>query len=70
MNSKTLVLIAVLGLTGLVIAQTHEASRPTADPRIDKLLEQNERILKNQEEIKQRLEKISQDLLQLRRRLS
>lgn len=70
MNSKTLVLIAVLGLTGLVIAQTQDTSRPAADPRIDKLLEQNERILKNQEEIKQRLEKISQDLLQLRRRLS
>ncbi|MCS7049094.1 MAG: hypothetical protein N3A53_00640 [Verrucomicrobiae bacterium] len=70
MKTKTLALVAVLGLTGLVIAQAHDVSRPAFDPRIDKLLEQNERILKNQEEIKQRLDKISQDLLQLRRRLS
>lgn len=70
MNTKILILALTLGVAGWVIAQSTETARPGGDPRLDKLLEQNERILKNQEEIKQRLDKISQDLLQLRRRLS
>lgn len=40
------------------------------DPRIDKLLQQNELILKNQDEIKKQLEGLKQDILQLRRRAS
>lgn len=55
----------------IVFAQSEaKPGGPTADPRIDKLLEQNEQILKNQAEMLKQLEGLKQDLLQLRRRAS
>ncbi len=69
MNIKLLALVATIAVIGLGFVHADE-SKEKADPRIDKLLQQNEQILKNQEEIKQRLDKINQDLLQLRRRVS
>ena len=81
MNKKTFTAISVaivLVAATFAIAQapkstqavkaTENAAAP--DPRIDKLLEQNEKILKNQDEILNRLEKLDKDLLQVRRRSS
>jgi cell division protein FtsX len=64
----TVVLAALLAGGLLVTAQTESKTQP--DPRIGKVLEQNEQILKNQEEIKKTLEEVRRDLLQLRRRSS
>jgi hypothetical protein len=70
MNVKLIALLVALALTGLYLAHAAEEDKRPADPRIDKLLEQNEQILRNQAEILKRLDKIDQDLLQLRRRVS
>jgi len=68
-----LVVAGALATGVLVTAQTATKS-PSAttgsDPRISKLLEQNEQILKNQQEILQKLETISGGIQQLRRRSS
>jgi hypothetical protein len=67
------VAFAALVLVGTWIGTAHGQTKPateTSDPRIDKLIEQNEQILKNQEEIKKQLDGLKQDLLQLRRRAS
>jgi hypothetical protein len=70
MNVKVLALILTVAVTGLNFAHAAEEPKTKADPRIDQLLEQNAQILKNQAEIKQQLEKLSQEILQLRRRSS
>lgn len=51
-------------------ANEDQPQQPAKDPRIDKVLEQNQQILKNQGEIIQRLDKLEKDLLQIRRRSS
>jgi len=69
-NTLASLCLAVLILTsGIVWAQTSPAPKPVAtDTRVEKLIEQNQQILKNQEEILKRLERIEQGLTQLRRR--
>jgi hypothetical protein len=53
------------------IAQAQSDVKPPApDPRIDKLLDQNEKILKNQDEILKELADIKEGVLQVRRRSS
>lgn len=72
-NHLMVVALAALVVAGAWIATAQGETKPasqSADPRIDKLLEQNEQILKNQEEIKKQLDGLKQDVLQLRRRVS
>jgi len=70
MKTKLLisVCVAVALAVGIALAQEKEQTKPGTDPRIGKLVEQNEQIIKTQQEILQRLEKIEQGLLQVRRR--
>ena len=53
MNIKVIALVTTVALTGFYFAHAAEEAKPKSDPRIDKLLEQNEQILKNQADIKQ-----------------
>lgn len=68
MKTKLLVSICVAVAFAVAIALAQENKSATPDPRIDKLLEQHEQILKNQATIMEKLEKIDQGLLQVRRR--
>ena len=76
MNTKYIAIFAlVAGLVGgsLFMAQAQSDVKPVApapDARIDKLLEQNEKILKNQDEIIKTLADIKEGVLQARRRSS
>jgi hypothetical protein len=53
-----------------VVAQAQNPPKPPPDPRIDKLLEQNEQILKNQEEIIKQLGQVKDWVNWLRYRSS
>ncbi|MBM3859895.1 MAG: hypothetical protein FJ395_09625 [Verrucomicrobia bacterium] len=70
MKTKLLVslCVATAFAVAIALAQDKESTKP--DPRIDKLLEQHQQILKNQTQILERLDKIEQGLLQVRRRTS
>jgi len=70
MNAKLLVAIAAIAVAGLFYVQAADEAKPATDPRIDKLIEQNEKILANQDSILKQLAELKQDLLQLRRRSS
>lgn len=74
MNTKLvaiLALAAALVAGSLFVAQAQNQTKlPPADTRIDKLLEQNEKILKNQDEILKQLGDLKEGVLQLRRRSS
>ena len=74
MNSKFVaILMLAVGLVAgsLFVAQAQSETKPAPpDARIDKLLEQNERILKNQDEILKQLGDIKEGVLQVRRRSS
>jgi len=81
MNSKYIAIFALAaGLVGgsLFMAQAQSDVKPAAsdakaavpDPRIDKLLEQNAQILKNQDEILKDLADLKEGVLQARRRSS
>jgi len=80
MNAKYVAVFALAaGLVAgsLFIAQAQSETKPVApaapaaaDPRIDKLLEQNDKILKNQDEILKDLADIKEGVLQVRRRSS
>jgi hypothetical protein len=74
MNAKYVAiftLAAGLVAGSLFIAQAQSDVKPAApDPRIDKLLDQNEKILKNQDEILKELADIKEGVLQVRRRSS
>lgn len=61
-----LVAIFVVAAGFWTYAQQQRETKP--DPRVDKLLEQNEQILKNQAEIMKSLETIQGGLQVLRRR--
>ncbi len=61
---------AALFGAGLFLANAQAPVKPPPDPRIDKLLEQNDRIIKGQEEILKALGDIKEGLLQVRRRSS
>ncbi len=74
MNGKFL---AILAGSALLVAATWVFAqgqvKPAAappDPRIDKIVDQNDQILKNQQEMLKAIADIKQDLLQLRRRSS
>lgn len=70
MKKSLLAVIAAIAVAGLCFVHAEDKPKPATDSRIDKLIEQNEQILKNQAELKEKLDKLSQDLLQLRRRSS
>ena len=76
MNAKyvaTFALAAGLVAGSLFLAQAQSDVKPVApapDARIDKLLEQNEKILKNEDEILKKLADIQEGVLQARRRSS
>ena len=74
MNIK---IVAILALAAGLIAGSlfishaqGESKSAAPDPRIDKLIEQNEKILKNQEEILKQLADVKEGVLQIRRRSS
>ena len=74
MNTKYVAIFAlaiglVVGSLFMAQAQT-EVKPPPPDPRVDKLLDQNEQILKNQDQIMKDLSDIKEGMLQLRRRSS
>ena len=65
--------VIIVSIVAALVAATYvyAQSKPaTADPRIDKLLEQNEKILKNQDDILKKLDEVKEGLLQIRRRSS
>jgi uncharacterized membrane protein YccC len=62
-----LCIAAALAAATYVYAQTKSAP---ADPRLDKLLEQNEKVLKNQDDILKKLDELKEGVLQIRRRSS
>ncbi len=73
MNSKIVTTILVAGLLlagGLFYARAEAPGKTTLDPRIDKLIEQNEKILKNQDQILKALGDLQTGIAQLRRRSS
>ena len=70
MKTKLLAVIVLVAAAGIFFTRAAAETEPATDPRLDKVIEQNEQILKNQEEMKQKLNRLSQDLLQLRRRSS
>jgi hypothetical protein len=71
MNKKTLVALCIAALVAgtFVLAQS-TGSAPSGDPRLDKILEQNEKIMKSQEEILKQLAQIKDWVDWLRRRSS
>ena len=74
MNAKYVTIFALAaGLVAgsLFIAQAQtDVKPPVPDTRIDKLLDQNEKILKNQDTIMKELDEIKEGVLQVRRRSS
>ena len=75
MRTKTVaitILAASLLAGGFLIAQaqTETKSAAASDSRIDKIIEQNEKILKNQEEMLKELADLKEGVLQMRRRTS
>ena len=74
MNTKFVPIVTLaVGLVAgsLFVAQAQSETKPVPpDPRIDKLLEQNDQILKNQAEILKQLGDVKEGVLQLRRRSS
>ena len=67
----TVAVAALLVAGTFAIAQAPTQPKPaSADPRIDKLLEQNEHILKNQDDILKALADLKESMLILKRRTS
>jgi len=65
----TVALAQTAGKTKLAAPPAAPAA-PATDPRLDKIVEQNEKILKSQQEILQRLDKLETSVNQMRRRSS
>jgi len=65
----TLAIAAVLIAGSFVLAQS-SGSSSGGDPRLDKIIEQNEKIIKNQEEILKQLGVINENVFVLKRRSS
>jgi len=74
MNSKyaaIFALAAALVVGGLFLARAQTPVKPPPpDPRIDKIIDQNDQILKNQDQILKDLSDLKEGVLQLRRRSS
>ncbi len=76
MNTKWIAALAVVvALTAgaLMVAQAQnqpKAAVAQADVKLDKLIQQNEKILSNQEEILKAISQLREDLLILKRRSS
>ena len=74
MNTKIVAIFALaagLIVGSFFIAPARAENKLAApDPRIDKLIEQNEKILKNQDEILKQLADLKEGVFQLRRRSS
>jgi hypothetical protein len=62
--------LLVAGTFAIAQAPTQPPKAPPPDPRIDKVIEQNELILKNQDEIMKSLADMKESLLILKRRSS
>lgn len=63
-------LAGLLAAAALAAAPQQGDGKATADPRLDKVIEQNDQILKNQQEILKSLGELRQEVLQIRRRSS
>jgi hypothetical protein len=72
MKTKLIVSLCVAGIlaAAAVAWAQQKPTTPGTDSRIDKLVEQNEQILKNQAEILKKLDNIETGIGQLRRRAS
>jgi len=77
MNTKyaaIFALAAALIVGGLLLARAQTPQTPVKppppDPRIDKIIDQNDQILKNQDQIIKDLSDLKEGVLQLRRRSS
>ncbi len=70
MNTKLLVAVALIAVAGLYFVRAADEAKPAADPRIDKLIQQNEQIMKTQDEILKQIQELKEGVLQLRRRSS
>ena len=74
MNTKFVpILMLAVGLVAgsLFVAQAQSETKPAPpDSRINKLMEQNDQILKNQADILKQLGEVKEGVLQLRRRSS
>jgi hypothetical protein len=69
MKAKTFVTVAVAALlVAGTFAIAQAPTSPKADQRIDKLLEQNEQILKNQDDILKALADLKESMLILKHR--
>jgi len=65
------VCVAVLLVAAAVTwAQSTKSQAAPSDPRIDKVIEQNEKILKNQEDILKKLDELQGGISTLKRRSS
>jgi hypothetical protein len=74
MNKKSLFVVGIvvaLAAGSIALAQSAKsASTQNADPRIDKVIEQNEQILKNQDAILKKLDEVQNGMNILKRRTS
>jgi hypothetical protein len=73
MNTKILFSLCAAGLltaAAVTWAQSTTGQAAASDPRIDKVIEQNEKILKNQEDILKKLDELQNGITILKRRSS
>ncbi len=72
MKTNFVVTLCVAGLLAAAVTWAQSAKNPatTSDPRIDKVIEQNEKILKNQEDILKKLDELQGGISVLKRRSS
>jgi hypothetical protein len=68
--ATALCVAAAIAAGTFVVAQAQNQPKSPPDPRIDKLLEQNEQILKNQDAIMKELTTVKEYVNWLRRRSS
>jgi hypothetical protein len=70
MNKTTFIVVAVAALLVAGSFGLSQASTSSGDPRLDQIIEQNEKILKNQEDMQKQLAQIKDWVDWLRRRSS
>lgn len=72
MNKKTMAALCIAAtlVAGTFVLAQSTGSSTGGDPRLDKIVEQNEKILKNQDEILKQLGVINENVFILKRRSS
>ena len=73
MNRKSFIAIGIaiaLAAGTVVLAQSNKPATQSTDSRIDKVIEQNEQILKNQDAIMKKLEELQTGINIVKRRTS